>query len=90
MKMKDMFKKIETYNEIAEIMLTQKAKIMFGEKWCYETFNSYNEFKKYVRNEYIKEVADMILNSEDWEIDDEVEIVWSDGTSKFFSEIVSN
>ena len=89
MKMKDMFKKVETYNEIAEIMLTQKAKIIFGEKWYHEEFKNYDDFKKYVRHEYIKEVADKILNSEDWEIDGTLEIPWSDGTSTYFAEIVS-
>ena len=58
--MKDMFKKVEIYNEIAEIMLTQKAKIIFGEKWYHEEFKNYDDFKKYVRHEYIKEVADKI------------------------------
>ena len=90
MKMKDMFKKMETYNEVAEVMMVTKAKIQFGEKWHSERFDNFNDFKKYIRNEYIKEVADKILNFEGWEIDGESTIEGNWGESTFFSEIVSN
>ena len=95
MKMKDMFKKVEAYNEIAELMHTSKAKIQFGEGlFSSERFENYSDFKKYVRHEYIKEVAEEILNAEEWEIDGELEIKFGEGmfssTSKFFAELVSN
>ena len=93
MKMKEMFKKVETYNEIAEMMMTHKAKIQFCE-WLYtERFEKYSDFSKWIRREYIKEVADQILNSDAWEIDEELEIHYGEGifakTSKFVSELVS-
>jgi len=94
MKMRDMFKKIDAYNEIAELMHTPKAKIAFGEKFHSERFGNFSEFKKYVCNEYIDEVAEKILKSEDWEIDGELKIQFGEGIfsgeSTFFAELVSN
>ena len=94
MKMKEMFKKVETYNEIAELMNTHKAKIQFGEKFHSERFVNFSEFKKYIHSEYIDEVAEKILKSEEWEIDGEVEIKWGEGmfsgASTYFVELVSN
>lgn len=93
MKMKEMFKKVETYNEIAEMMMTHKAKIQFGEWLHTERFEKYSDFSKWIRREYINEVADMILTSDEWEIDGELEIHYGEGifagTSKFVSELVS-
>ena len=94
MTMKDIFKKIEVYNEVAELMNTQKAKIAFGEKFSSDRFENYSEFRKFIRKEYIDEVADKILKSEDWKIDGEVEIQWGagafSGASTFFAELVSS
>ena len=84
----ELFKKVEAYNEIAELMMTQKARIYFADTTyvcCFgEHFTSYSEFRKYIRREYIKEVADQILSG-DWEFDKEVTI----GRSKFEIELVA-
>jgi len=76
MTMKEMFKKVETYNEIAELMGTDKAKISFYDLPCFGGihFSNYKEFSKYIRQEYIKEIADAILKHDGWEIDKEIEI----------------
>ena len=89
MKIRDIFKKVEVYNEVAELMYSAKAEIKFGEDWHSERFDNYEDFRKYVRKEYITEVADKILKFEEWEIDSEKEIEWSGGTSKFFLDLVS-
>lgn len=89
MKIKDIFKKVETYNELAEIMQTTKVQISFGEKWHSEKFDNFNDFKKYIRHEYVKDIVDGILNSEDWEIDGEIEIEWEGRKWKYFAELVS-
>jgi hypothetical protein len=77
MKIKELFKKLEGYNELAELMNTEKAHIWFGDKLCTvitngDSFTDFSKFRKYVRKEYFKEVADFILNSDGWEFNQEV------------------
>ena len=84
MKIKEMFKKVEGYNELAEVIGTEKAHIWFADKICEsitdgESFTDYNEFRKYVRREYLKDIADFILNSDEWEMNGEVEYTRSTG-----------
>ena len=94
MKIKDLFKKVETYNEVADLMHTNKAKIQFGEVFYSERFEHYNDFCKYVKREYIKEVAEKILSADNCEFDTEIEIEYGSdifaGSSKFSIELVSN
>ena len=89
MTMKEMFKKVEGYNEIAEIMKTNKASIYFadisGACTYGEHFTSYSDFSKYVRHEYLKSLADKILKSDAWEIDGEIEIATDYGKTICFS-----
>ena len=94
MKAKELFKKLETYNELAEIMHTQKAAICFGEAYYSERFNNYKEFSKYVKKTYIDEVAAKILNADNFEFDSETVIEYGSGifagSAKYFIDIVSN
>lgn len=80
MTLKKLFDKVDTYNEIADLMRTQRASIYFTDgNYCFgEQFSNYTEFRKYIKKEYIKEVADLILKSEDWEFDKQVKITWKD------------
>lgn len=84
MTLKELFKKVETYNEIAEMMKSRKAKIHFyvkasGCNICFgESFDSFESLRKYVRREYLKQMADAVLKCSDWELDNESEIAWSD------------
>lgn len=84
MTLKELFKKVETYNEIAEMMHSRKAKIHFymrasGCNICFgESFESFESLRKYIRNEYLKETADAILKCSDWELDQEIEIAYAD------------
>ena len=74
MKIREMFKKVEAYNELAEIMNGGKAHVWFAEKSVItigDAFKDYNEFRKYIRREYFKDVEDFILNSDEWEINSE-------------------
>ena len=79
MKIKEAFKKIETYNEIAELTNEDKRALWFADiTSCVsfgEKFTDFSEFRKYVRHEYFKDVADIILNSDGWEFNGEKEIV---------------
>lgn len=84
MTMKKLFEKLEMYNEVAELMHTSKAHIYFsnGDPESTlrfgEAFSYYNEFRKYVRNEFNRESAEFILKSSDWDFDKDVEFSWSD------------
>jgi hypothetical protein len=79
MKIKEAFKKVEVYNEIADLENEKRKVIWFADviAECIRdgtTFTSFDSFRKYVRKNYIKDVADQILN-EDWELNSEKEIV---------------
>ena len=83
MTMKEMFKKVEAYNEIAELMGTDKAKIVLIdiEEIPYFTrvegsFKTYKEFTKFVKDVYQKEVAENLIKSKDWEMDGEITFQW--------------
>lgn len=93
MTMKEMFKKVETYNEIAEMMRTDKAYICFADiqgTWSHgERFTTYPDFRKYIRSEYHKEIADKILKSEEFEIDGEINFTWSGGDATFSAELTA-
>lgn len=85
MTLKKLFEKLESYNEVAELMNTRKAHIYFT---TYspefknirfgEAFSYYEEFRKYIRKEYIKETADFILKSDGWNFDKEVTFTRND------------
>jgi len=81
MTIKEMFKKVETYNEVAELMRETKAKIYFASgnyHYSGESFTDYNSFRKWIKKEYIKEVAEIILKDDSWEFDGERELTWTD------------
>lgn len=96
MTLKEMFKKVEAYNEIAEMMNTRKAKINFYDVEIYQgnSFETYDDLRKHIRNEYIKEVAEKVLKSDGWEFDKELTIEWTDyfgsNTSKFSADLVAD
>ena len=87
-----MFKKLETYNEIAEYMGERKVRIYFGEWYYKEYFDNYKDWKKYVKTEFIDEVADQLLHSNGWEFGVGRIIAWDNGqwTSKFVFELTDN
>lgn len=78
MKIKEAFKKVETYNEIADLANEEHKAIWFADVIVDsvrdgETFTSFEDFRKYVRKSYFKDVADQILN-EDLALNSEKEI----------------
>lgn len=73
MTLKDMFKKIENYNELAELMHVQKAAIHYYEDFTSKLFDNYKEFRKFVKHEHLEEVAAEILAS-NFEFDGTTEI----------------
>lgn len=78
MTIKEAFKKLETYNELATLMNESKKAIWFADVLAQglyngETFTDWADFRKYVRREYIKDVADKILESDSWTFNGEWE-----------------
>ena len=85
MTLKELFKKVETYNEVAELMSERKAAIHFTtcDPKCTlvrfgDTFKGFADLRKYVRENYTKEFADMILKSTDFEFDADIKFEWAD------------
>lgn len=79
MTLKEMFKKVDTYNEVAEVMHTDKAVIHFSDSYYYgKDFETYDSFRKYIRKEYISEVVNLILKESNWEMDGEITTEWID------------
>jgi len=96
MTMKELFKKVETYNEIADMMGTNKAKLVLVEKdiisTCAGTFKTYKEFTKFVKDEYFPDVAENLIKSKEWEIDGEITFQWGwdkENTAKYGVELTA-
>lgn len=79
MKIKEAFAKISVYNEIAALESEEQKAIWFEDVLLPgvtdgEKFSRFEDFRKFVRKEYFKEVADAILGSDDWELNEEKEL----------------
>ena len=80
MRMKDLFAKVDTYNEVADLLQTgYKAKICFTfSDFDSETFDSYKEFKSYLKTDVIDDIADFVLTSNAFEFNAVIEYDWID------------
>lgn len=68
MTIKEMLKKIENYNEMAEIVGGEKLELrMVFEYGLSDEVKSYKEFSKYIRDEFIDEIAKPILEYKGYE-----------------------
>ena len=95
MKISEMFKKVQAYNELAQIMNSPKAHVWFADRPLSfiasgYAFTEYSDFRKYVRHEYVKDIADAILNSDDWQINSEKEIPNKCGKTITFEVYINN
>lgn len=81
MTLKEMFKKINTYNEIAEAIGTRKQIIEISERprdinvtmFSFKG-TDFKAFKKALTDEYIEESVNLILNYDGYEFDRDVEL----------------
>lgn len=80
MTVKELFKKMDIYNECAELMRTEKAQIYFEDTTIGltfgDSFKTYEEFRKHIRKEYFKNVADQILSGKDWDFEKKISVAW--------------
>lgn len=77
-----MFKKVETYNEVAEALGNKKVYINFIDSvgvnvYTVEKVETYKDAVKHIKNEYVKEVADTLIDLE-YEFNKERQIGWVD------------
>ena len=83
MTIKKAFEKLATYNELAELMNGDKMHVYFAEVTSGigfgGSFKNFADFRKYIRNEYFKEIADRILDDDGWELNKENELSGFDG-----------
>lgn len=97
MKLREVFNKIESYNEIAEMMGTDKAQIVLVDYYDNVGFTSveghfktYKELRKFAKSEYQTEVADKLLKATDWEINGEpISFQWAAGACNFGIELAA-
>lgn len=76
MTIKEMLKKVEIYNEVAEQLGNQKAELRFVEGYgLSDPVGSFATFRKYIKETYIKTVAEDILKYDGYEFGTEAEFV---------------
>ena len=72
MKAREIFKKVENYNEVAKVLGDKGARVLFRDEVSINSFTEWDDFKKFIRNEYIKPVPDILLSFNGFESDKEV------------------
>lgn len=85
MTLKDMAKKVETYNELAEVMGTDKIELNITEGYFHNSFTNWKDLQKFIKAEYVKEAAQAILKADGYEMDGELGVGFTrwDGTAGF-------
>jgi len=86
MTIRELFQKIDGYNEIAEIMKTDKVELYFQDcDICSfgTKFETYSDFRKFVKREYVELLADAVLKFDGWQFETESVIPWRDGSAWF-------
>lgn len=72
---KELIKKIDTYNEIAELIGADKMEIRVNIGFSVsEKVKDSKSFAKFIKDEYIDEVADAILRCSDYTFDNTVDL----------------
>lgn len=67
MTINEMFKKVEAYNEVAELIGSHKAVLVMEDDSFRADVQNMKAFRKFVKDEYIEEMAEAILNSKNYE-----------------------
>ena len=94
MTIRDMLKKVHTFNEIAEIMGTERAELRIKIPGCDAFIASaysaayYKKLATEINDTFIKPVADAILSYNGYEFDVETDVSCSDGWGTNFTETV--
>ena len=79
MKIAEMIRKIDTYNEIAEMIHQPKMELRFYVRFGLSVpVRSMKDFRRYVRDEYISCMADAILAYDGYSFDEEAIVQCTD------------
>lgn len=86
MTMRELFKKVETYNEVAEMIdIPYQAKLIFsiddGREHSIvdrKSYSTYKEFRRYFKQEIIDEITNFVLNSNDFDLGKATELRYTD------------
>ena len=73
MTINEMLKKVEAYNEVAELVGSHKAVLVMEDESFraeLQSLKSFRKFERLVRDEYIEEMAEAILNSKNYEFNE--------------------
>lgn len=71
MTINEMLKKVEAHNEVAELVGNHKAVlVMEDESFSRTEVHNMKAFRKFVKDEYIEEMAKAILNSKNYEFNE--------------------
>lgn len=91
MTIREMLKKIETYNEVAKELGERELELRFHLEFSStKKITDMKEFKKYLNYEFIPELVDAILKCDSYQISGEyVNLVFDDKFGTHFEEKVS-
>lgn len=78
MKLKEMMKKIEAYNEIAKIMGNDKAGLKPDDGFCEQTFQSWDALKRFINKTYVKPAVKELFQYDGFEFNTRATIHWVD------------
>lgn len=74
MTIKELFKKIENYNEVAKMVGTKGLYLHVTIGYTNDRFDTFKVFRKRLRDTYIDEVAEAILKNDSFALGEDVEI----------------
>jgi hypothetical protein len=90
MTIKEMIKKVNTYNEVAEIAGTDKMILQLETGAGYHcNILNYKSFKNWIRELYVPCVAEQVLNCATYEFDTYTELRCTDSLGSTFVEYVT-
>lgn len=70
MTINEMLKKVEAHNEVAELVGNHKAVLVMEDESFRAEVHNMKAFRKLVKEEYIEEMAEAILNSKNYEFNE--------------------
>lgn len=90
MTVKEMINKVNTYNEVAEIIGRNKLELSFSMKFFSGTkVDNLKEFKKFLKDELIEEFGKAIMECDAYEFGKDTEITFEDMFFGEFREVVT-
>ena len=95
MKLNKLCEKVDTYNELAQMLGNPAVRIYFVDVTDSITFgehvNSYKELRKYIKSGFNYEIADQLLQFDGWQFNKDFSFTWNNGEIvTFCAELTEN